>query len=639
MFKFLRKYSVWILGFGGTLLLIAFLAPNVIQQLAQQAGYAGTTQAKVGDSESVGYEQWQQNVIESQVIDTIGGVIPGVGEVESPSHWFLLSREADLAGLTPPLQAVMVTEENLIDIVRKTGASPQNVLQALAHLQGVQRLVRMYQSAGRFSDRRLHRAADDYFSTAEVETVIIPATPEANGSFSEEEMKVQLDAWSDTPEGEGDHGFGYKMPNRFKAEWITIPTSSIQENARQSSEFSSREQRKFWRRNENDPRFPAIDSTDEIPESVSNAYLDQLTEQKRTEIARLASELLRNPRRGLAESNGSIILPEDWSSKQLSFERLAETLQEKLNIPLPEYGAIAEWKSVGESGTTPVLGNVIAINLGDTPVNFETLITSAKEFDGSGLFRIQENLASPVLEDMNGDLYLFRLTETDPTRMPLSLDEVRDQVTYDLGRIARWKTLQAEVELIQQSARENGLLGTSLQYSSTVNPTRSVSLVDAGVPSILGATDRRPLMAQAIIQRIAMGQTVDDMSTTIPALEENDRELIQSIIDHATNLPLDVPVSALPVDKRIFVVESPENMALVLVRVTGTSPASSELAAEFTSGNNSILQTLISFDELGGVESIGDAFSFERLAERHNFERGSNNLEDSENSVEETEIN
>ena len=53
MFKFLRKYSVWILGFGGTLLLIAFLAPNVIQQLAQRAGYAGAVQAKVGDGEKV----------------------------------------------------------------------------------------------------------------------------------------------------------------------------------------------------------------------------------------------------------------------------------------------------------------------------------------------------------------------------------------------------------------------------------------------------------------------------------------------------------------------------------------------------------------------------------------------------------
>ncbi|MGY8753438.1 MAG: hypothetical protein ACKVIO_06020, partial [Phycisphaerales bacterium] len=71
MFKFLRKYSVWILGFGGTLLLIAFLAPNVIQQLAQEAGSAGSTQATVGDGEIVGFEQWQKIVSESQIIDRL----------------------------------------------------------------------------------------------------------------------------------------------------------------------------------------------------------------------------------------------------------------------------------------------------------------------------------------------------------------------------------------------------------------------------------------------------------------------------------------------------------------------------------------------------------------------------------------
>ncbi|MBT7658565.1 MAG: hypothetical protein HN568_09205, partial [Phycisphaerae bacterium] len=69
MFKFLRKYSVWILGFGGTLLLIAFVAPNVIQRFAQEAGTAGTVQAKVGDGEEVGYKEWQNNQIQAQIID------------------------------------------------------------------------------------------------------------------------------------------------------------------------------------------------------------------------------------------------------------------------------------------------------------------------------------------------------------------------------------------------------------------------------------------------------------------------------------------------------------------------------------------------------------------------------------------
>ena len=204
MFKFLRKYSVWILGFGGTLLLIAFLAPNVIQQLAQEAGYAGTTQATVGDGEVVGYEEWQKIVGESQIIDRLGSSIPGVGKLDSPSHWYLLTREADLAGLTPPIQSIAIDDTTLFNIAGNAGARPRQVLEALAHMQGVQRLARMYQFAGRFSDVRLQNAANDLLSTVEIETVVIPATPEDNGSFSDEAMEEQFEAWADSPNGEGD---------------------------------------------------------------------------------------------------------------------------------------------------------------------------------------------------------------------------------------------------------------------------------------------------------------------------------------------------------------------------------------------------------------------------------------------------
>ncbi len=63
-------------------------------------------------------------------------------------------------------------------------------------------------------------------------------------------------------------------------------------------------------------------------------------------------------------------------------------------------------------------------------------------------------------------------------------------------------------------------------------------------------------------------------------------------------------------------------MSLVLVRITGTSPASSELAIEFSGGTSPVLQTMLSVDELGGSTAISDTFSYETMAKRHNFERG-----------------
>ncbi len=316
----------------------------------------------------------------------------------------------------------------------------------------------------------------------------------------------------------------------------------------------------------------------------------------------------------------------------------ATALQEEYGIALPQYGANAQWTSTDEANSTPVIGEILAVNQGDKPVDFKTLVSSAKEFNGSGIFRIQESIASPVLEAKNGDLVLFRLTETDATRVPNNIDEVAEQISYDLGRIARWETLQAESDLIEQNARADGMLAASLKYNAEVSSPITVSMIETGVPSILDAETARPLMAQSVAQRIANGNNISDMATDIPALGQNDRELIQEIVNRTHEYPLDVPITKLPIDQQVFIVQSPENMALVLVRISELTPASVELANAFTSGNTAILQTILSFDELGGITSIGDTFSFDTLASRHNFERGPKNVSTEDEEVE-TEVN
>jgi hypothetical protein len=621
MFKFLRKYSVWILGFGGSLLLIAFLAPNVIQQLAQRAGYAGTKQATVGDGESVSYDQWQKNITESQIIDRLGVTLPGIGAIESPSHWFLLTREADLAGLTPSLNAVTVDATTVTNIARTTGVRPQTVLEALSHLEGVQRLIQTYQGVGRFSDRRIHNAADTYLSSVAVETVVISAKSSDTG-ISEQILLAQFEAWKDASVGEGNQGFGYKLPDRFKVEWVHIPAGSIRQAASISDDFTTREQRKYWRRNENDPRFPKVEGSTEIPKAVSESYLDFLTDRSRVEIARTMSEQLRLPRRGFEEQDGFVLLPENWNSKKLGLEQLASNVQEIFSIDLPAYGSIGEWTTTADAASTPVLGEVTATNLGDTPVSFTTLIGAAKEFGGNGIYRVQKDVTAPIIETNDGELFVFRITDTDPSRAPVDLDEVRAEVQADATRLQEWDTLQAKLEAIQDDARNNGMLQVAMDNGSSVSRPQTVSLVDAGVPAILDAATKQSLLSQSILNRLSAGNSIEDMVSSIQSLEQTDANVVKAIIAHTESMPLDTPIADLPVDERIFVIPSEENMALVVVRVTGTTPASMGLANGLSGNTTPILQTLMTFDERGGTEGIGKAFSLEILSTRHNFKRG-----------------
>ena len=103
MFKFLRKYSSWILVIGGSLLMITFLAPQAITGLAQYSASTGSTWANVGpngDKVSVGEFDLLQR--QTRLINELqGNPLNQLGVGSSPAHWYLMLREAREAGLIP----------------------------------------------------------------------------------------------------------------------------------------------------------------------------------------------------------------------------------------------------------------------------------------------------------------------------------------------------------------------------------------------------------------------------------------------------------------------------------------------------------------------------------------------------------
>ena len=124
------------------------------------------------------------------------------------------------------------------------------------------------------------------------------------------------------------------------------------------------------------------------------------------------------------------------------------------------------------------------------------------------------------------------------------------------------------------------------------------------------------------------------MASNIRGLDQPDVSVIQIINDKTANMPIDKPIADLSAEERIFVIPSDENMAIVLVSVTGTTPTSRELAKDLSGGSSAVLQTLLSFDELGGADEVVNTFSLDALATRHNFKRGRASVdEETETSV------
>ena len=59
--------------------------------------------------------------------------------------------------------------------------------------------------------------------------VIEAEADQVEATYSESQVQAQYDQYKDILPGEGDTPFGYKLPNRIKIEWISIPVSSVRE--------------------------------------------------------------------------------------------------------------------------------------------------------------------------------------------------------------------------------------------------------------------------------------------------------------------------------------------------------------------------------------------------------------------------
>ena len=106
-------------------------------------------------------------------------------------------------------------------LAQMSSQSPDFVRSAFAKFTGVAQLVGLYQTGGLFSDRRLMRSAEQLLHQATVQMIVL----EADGTKSKleptpEQIEEQFKKFQDVDPGAGEHGFGYRLPDRVKLEWL-----------------------------------------------------------------------------------------------------------------------------------------------------------------------------------------------------------------------------------------------------------------------------------------------------------------------------------------------------------------------------------------------------------------------------------
>lgn len=613
MFKFFRRYNKWILAVGGTLLLVAFLLADTLPQMAGGAGRRGATWATVGPNErALTNEDLLGIQRELDLLRRVGQGSPvfeqlfALGALNSPEHWYLLTREAEQAGLIAgPSEAMLLLgqdyEAGLGLLVQQTGYREDEILRALARVNGVWRLFGNYQSVLLdMSDRRLKHVAALLYQRAAADVVAITASADAvDYEPTEAEIESQMAQYADVRPGAGEGPFGYRLPDRAQLEWLHVPADSIRALVEASDDMNRIALWQHWSRNTD--IFGEVNDEGDIPDEVREDLLNTLMGAKADEIGRFASEALRRPRRGLPQEGGYYQLPDDWAQQQANFADAALEIQERYDIALPTYRNLGDrWVSVDELESLEGINLAGTTRFGPQRVRFPRLVRSLKEFGGEETIPIQRGIASPPLTDGSHNLYIFRVTDADPSRPPASVDEVRDDVVRDLRRIAHYEQIASELDSIEQTAIEQGLLRVGLKYD--VAPNRfTLSLADPQTLQIYQA----------------IGRQMEVVPTSLPGIGAHE-PTVRTILERARALwASSTPLHEQPESQRVVTVPVETHLTVIVARLASVQPVTASTYR--TEVESARLQQLLLNEEVPIEDVFVGAFSAEALAARHNF--------------------
>jgi len=244
-------------------------------------------------------------------------------------------------------------------------------------------------------------------------------------------------------------------------------------------------------------------------------------------------------------------------------------------------------------------------------VDFTSFVLSAKELEpetDNPLLprRLQVGIAGAPMIDPYGSRYIFRLTAAEPTRVPESLDEVRDQVEQDAWVLAAYETLLVQSDQWLSEAVEGGL--------EAVAGRADTSVID------LPATARRVPLPNGLL-----------IVPPLPMIGQSDG-FIEAFFGTANTARQDGEIADAPADRVTGVVGVDRQLALTVYRVDDYEPMTRDQFREAAA--QPILPVIIDTTILAPAR-VKNPLSMESLAHRMNYvdEGGDSEAEDNTSEV------
>lgn len=639
MLKFFRKYNKIILVVGGSILMVLFLLPAGMSRMLGGGGLTSAA-ARVG-GRTVTLGEYNDTGRRLQFVNAIAPELLQLTGVESNNseHWLLLTEAARRSGLVggpsdgegfiPQMAETAVewtifllTQQNpesatrlraqrdqavqrqaeYMQSVRSQaieGGSAEFVDTTLAQARGVLRLLELNNTASLFSTRAAISLAKRLGDSASVTFASIPAGGlTASMELSEEELQEHFEKYKAVDAATDPYGIGYLQPDQVGIEWLTIDRIAIESRL----PLDPIEVNKFWRQNRT--RFPNDFEASRV--AVETAFR---TERANTVFDRL-NDLIRRKLHASTASLGTgryKDLPEDWASRGPTFEEIASELETRIaaefnlgaGLRVLNVGGPLERQSVDQLRSLASIGqSSLRIN-DNSAIPFADYVMSVRELAGENRFNVQQGLVYGPLVNAGRSQFYFRINSVRPSGPPDSLAEVRTRVIPDL-RILRG------MQMLEEQADE---------YRA-----RAISQGIASLADVPGAG----YVTSVLVTR----QTVRHETTQETFSMLNVPEFRDAVMDAAEKLDPTRPATELPVEERVVATTVPSAKSLVVVEIQRFRPLTAERFREISVPVRYLANT---------IETAGDpfdAYTFESLAARLDFQRLSRADDDEEAEAE-----
>lgn len=405
----------------------------------------------------------------------------------------------------------------------------------------------------------------------------------AVGTPTAEQLQKQFDQYADVLDDAGPtdinpFGFGYKYPNRVKLQYIAIPRAEVRKTikALKSDYQWLVDANTYYYKNQAEfitttapstqpdaglslgpvvvkptPTTKPFESVkEEVLARVIEPLVDRLAGQIQNDLVAWMNRDFdewqkKNPNGpSTAPSAAATTGPASDFESFAYLQKLAQDVLKRHNVTITVASITDSFKSAKELNALPGIGQTE--QFGEYAVILAQPFQAAADKDRAGVLKLFKS--SPLRTDAEGNRYFFRLTATDASHKPASIDAVKEQVELD------WKKNQA-IELAKADAQK------LLEAAKTTELEKA-------------AGDRKVIQTGEFPASVPV---VDNYSLTSRGTRRfitKSYEMLEALAGKTSNRP--VTLIDLPTDGRVVVAE------LVFVD-SAINPATEELLAQYLS--------------------------------------------------------